>query len=76
MDLPRSAVAVDGAHRAAEKNGPRSRADASHLSLEPPRKRDIVGIEARDVPSAGLLQPAIQRLRETELLLVSNDAQT
>ena len=41
----------------------------------PPWKRDIVGVQPSDVPPPRLLQPSIQRARETELRLVSDDAQ-
>ena len=63
MDLPGSAVVADSAHGGSENDGPRSRADTRQLALEPPWKRDVVGIQARDVPPSCLLQPSIQRAR-------------
>ena len=76
MNLPGSAAVADGAHGGSENDGPRSRADTRQLALEPPRwKRDVVGIQARDVPPPCLLQASIERARETEPRLVSNDAQ-
>jgi len=46
MDHPRSTVVADGAHGGSENDGPGSRADTRKLALEPPRKRDVVGIQA------------------------------
>ena len=50
------------------------RVEEREAALEPVRKRCVVGVHARDVATARLVERAIERSREAELLVVAEDA--
>ncbi len=49
--------------------------DACELALEPARHCHVVGVEASDVRPARIVQAAVQRAGETDLLTVAQHAQ-
>ena len=49
--------------------------DACELALQPARHGHVVGVEARDVRPARIVQAAVQRAGETDLLTVAQHAQ-
>src|SRR5262245_45077870 len=64
-----------------EHGGPDDRdarrgADPCELQLQPPRHRDVVRVEPRDVGPARLVQPSVQRDGEAALLVVAKHTET
>ena len=60
MQGPRTARRVDVEHGAAGNSDRRARDHALELSLQPPRKRDVVRVEPGDVASTSLVEPAVE----------------
>ena len=59
--------------RRSDDSDRRRGSDAGQLAFETLRQRDVVRVEASDVPAFRLVESAVQRTCEAELLVVSEE---
>jgi hypothetical protein len=76
MSLPSAPVLVEIGHGCAEDRDARSALDPVYLPLEALRESDVVGIESRDVAAGRPLEPSVQRCREAQPFVVTEQDET
>ena len=73
VETPDAVAVVEIEDAAPYDRDGRARPHPRELALEPPRHGDVVCVETRDVPATDLLEAPVQRGREAELSVVSED---
>ena len=71
VEIQRAPVGIDVEHPRAHDRETRARLQQLHALLEPASERDVVRVHACDIATAGLVERAVQRPCEAELLLVA-----
>jgi hypothetical protein len=76
VDVARNVRLIDVDDTRADESDLDTRGEKSEAPLEPVGKGRVVSIHASHIPTVHLVEPAIERAREPELLVVAHHADT